>query len=240
MGMTKETRAVTIKTLMDSKSGFTKDDQAGLELLPDKTLLAFEALAKGDQMAADKSPADAIIQNKANADAALAAHAHGVNATDQAAAATKMKADKEASDKKAQDDADAADKGGKQKAAEQRALAVKASGLTEEEFEEQEYLKSAPETLRTLFERQKKQDAARKAVLVAGLKAAQSEFTEVELKAETLDRLERMARAHKVGETAADYSARPMPRAAEGEADVFANPPDSYKLAIERRKAAVN
>jgi Uncharacterized protein conserved in bacteria (DUF2213) len=101
----------------------------------------------------------------------------------------------------------------------------------------EDYLKSAPVEIRTLVERQQKQDAARKTALLGQLKTAQSEYTEDELKVMDVDQLERLARVAKV-ETPADYRGRGVARAAE-ENDVFLNPPDPYALALKAREQKV-
>lgn len=81
-------------------------------------------------------------------------------------------------------------------------------------------------------------DTARHAELVTVLKTAQSEYTEDELKKESLANLERFARMAKVVEP--DHSGRIVPRAAADGTDVFLNPPDGYQLALAARKSAVN
>jgi hypothetical protein len=118
---------------------------------------------------------------------------------------------------------------------EKAVLDAKLKAAESKELTEDEFLKAAPPTLKTLIERQKAQDAARKATLVASLKAAQSEFTEEELTAEPLDRLERMARAVKV-ETPVDFSGRGLPRVAGETKDTFAAP-DPYADGVKALQA---
>lgn len=211
--MTKESRAAAIKALISNPvTGFTVEDQKALDAMPDK---AIEALSKGAVAhllaAAAASPADDIIKNKANADAALAAHAHGLNAADAMQAQKDLKKTQDAA-QKAKDDAAAApiedDKDGKKaKAAEQKARAA-ASGKTLAEIEEDDYLKTAPASVRTLVTRQRTQDTARKTELVRVLKTAQTEYTEAELQAMELDGLERLARVTKAEAPVPDYSHR--------------------------------
>ncbi|MCR4301806.1 MAG: hypothetical protein NUV51_09365 [Sulfuricaulis sp.] len=93
---------------------------------------------------------------------------------------------------------------------------------------EDEYLKSAPVSIRTLVEERKAQDAATKTALVAQLKSA-SVLTEEQLNAKPLDELRTLAAFAKV-ETP-DFSGRgvPMPRNA-GEDFV---PPDPYEKGLK-------
>ena len=92
----------------------------------------------------------------------------------------------------------------------------------------EDYLKNAPEEIRTLVADKKAQDAAQKADLVATLKAAQSEYTEDELKAMDVKALSRLVKVAKV-----DYSGQSFPRTA-AENDVYANPPDPYAAGIAK------
>src|ERR1017187_841790 len=86
--MTNEARTAAIKTLAELKdANYSPCDLKGIALLSDAGIATLVTLAA-------KSPADAIIQAKANADAALAGHAHGLNAQDAADTAKKAAADK--------------------------------------------------------------------------------------------------------------------------------------------------
>src|ERR1017187_8093355 len=86
--MTNEARTAAIKTLAELKNAnYSPCDLKGIALLSDAGIATLVTLAA-------KSPADAIIQAKANADAALAGHAHGLNAQDAADTAKKAAADK--------------------------------------------------------------------------------------------------------------------------------------------------
>lgn len=98
--------------------------------------------------------------------------------------------------------------------------------------QEEEYLKTAPESIRVLVAKQKAQDASRKAELVTALKGGP--LSEEQLKAKSTEELETLAAYAKV-ETV-DYSGRGTPRSAQ-ESDVYANPPDGYAEALKARKA---
>lgn len=109
--------------------------------------------------------------------------------------------------------------------------------LTEEEF-----LSIAPDSFRTLIERQQTQDVAIKTNLVSTLKAAQTEYSESELSAMTTDNLERFARAIGVPMAPAptNFSGRGMPRQLQADktSDVYANPPNPYEAGIKALRAA--
>jgi len=102
--------------------------------------------------------------------------------------------------------------------------------LTEEEF-----LAQAPESIRTLVTRQKEADAKLKNQLISAMKGSQDEYTEAELSSMSTEQLSRLARLAKVDTL--DFSGQGLPRAAE-HSDVFLNPPDSYKIALDKRAAA--
>ena len=103
-----------------------------------------------------------------------------------------------------------------------------------------EWIATAPPAMKTLIERQRKQDDEKREVLVAELKTAQEEYTEDELETMPLGDVERLARVIGLGkEQPADFSAaRAVPRAAADKDDVFLNPPDPYAEAIKRRNDA--
>lgn len=127
------------------------------------------------------------------------------------------------------------------KAEQLRAAAITASGKTPEQFDEDEWLKTAPKSLQAMVASKREADATRKDVLVSSLKAASSRLSEEQLKAKSLEDLEVLAAFAKVDEPAADFSGRGMPRAASDAKDVYLNPPDPYALAIAaRNKSAVN
>ena len=211
-------RSAALKTLADLRVkdaagkdvGLTPEEVKALEMLSDKGIAQLRDLA-------GKTPGDAIIQAKANADAALAAHAHGLNAKDQADAAAK--AAKEAPDDKMK--------------------AAQAAGFqTVEEHEKAEFYKKNPE-IKALVDGAIKAAAEKKAALVEALKALGA-LTEEQLKAKTVEQLEELAAFARVPK--ADYSGIGLPRAAEGADDVYSNPPDPYAEALKARrgKAAVN
>ncbi len=90
--------------------------------------------------------------------------------------------------------------------------------------------------LRTMAAAKKAQDETRHAELVTVLKAAQSEFTEEELKAQSLTSLERFARMTKTDTV--DQTGRIMPRAAASQ-DAYAAP-DPYAAGIKALQTTVN
>jgi hypothetical protein len=103
------------------------------------------------------------------------------------------------------------------------------------EVSEEEYLKTAPDSIRQLVADKKASDAAEKTALVTSLKDAQQEFTEVELQAMDLKALGRLANVVKVAKP--DFSGRGVVRDA-GAADVYSTPPDPYAAALEARRKA--
>lgn len=150
---------------------------------------------------------------------------HCENAATLKAASDKLAAEKAASDKKAAD-------------AEAALKAASEKQLTEEEF-----LKTAPESIRTLVTDKKVQDEAQKKSLVGQLKAASTVLTEEQLNAKTLDELKILAQFAKIAEPAADYSGRgaAVPRNAGDVVDY--TPPDSYApgiKALQEASKAVN
>jgi len=110
--------------------------------------------------------------------------------------------------------------------------AAESKPLTEEEF-----MKAAPASIKTLVERQKKSDAERKTTLIAELKTAQSEYKEDELKTMGVEELARLARVANIAEPADNYVGRGVPRAASERAeDPYLNPPDPYAPGLEARR----
>jgi hypothetical protein len=271
MSMTKEVRTAAIKALIENKDiGLTAEDAKWLEMVPDERLEAMKALGGAKLLALAKSPADVIIQNKANADAAIAAHAHGLNAGDQVMAAKKAAKAKGAPPDPtadpappADDDADPADDTdadtppavkaaaekfkvleAKRLADEAKLKAAQAAGLTLEEYEEAQWLKTAPASIRAMAAENKRVKAERKAELVAALKTASDALTEEQLNAKPLDELETLAKFAKLdAPVVTDFSGRgvPVPRSA-GEHNVHLNPPDPYKAGIAKMRGekAVN
>jgi hypothetical protein len=103
---------------------------------------------------------------------------------------------------------------------------------------EEEFLASAPESIKTLVAEKKAADAALKTSLIKTLKEVQSEYTEAELQSMGVKMLGRLARVANVEEPEeVDFSGQGMARhASTGAEDVYANPPDSYALALAAMK----
>ena len=110
-----------------------------------------------------------------------------------------------------------------------------AKPMTEEDF-----MKVAPASLKSLIARQQKQETEHKTELVTALKTAQEEYSEAELAAMSIESLERLARVAKI-EATPNFAGRGLPRFAAGkENDVYANPPDPYAEALKRQQGKVN
>ena len=121
------------------------------------------------------------------------------------------------------------------KAAADLKAAEELKALAEKPKTEEEFLATAPESIRTLVADKKAQDEAQKGTLVTALKTAQSEYSEDELKAMDLKSLRRLANVASVEQP--DYSGRGVvPNRTAAEADVYRNPPDGYALAIAAQK----
>lgn len=127
-------------------------------------------------------------------------------------------------------------------AAEARSKEVKESKepkqLTEEDF-----MRLAPESLRTLITRTQAAETSRKAELVAALKTCQEEYSESELSAMNLEQLERVGRLAKLEEVEPpmSFAGRAIPRSAskkDEKEDVFMNPPDPYAPGIKKLRDA--
>lgn len=129
-------------------------------------------------------------------------------------------------------------------AADARAKEVeKLRAAESKEYTEDEFMRIAPPSLKSLIMRQHKQETEHKAQLVASLKTAQEEYAEAELAAMPIDILERMARLAKVERV--DYSGRGVPRSAQESvetwrngwhSEVYTNPPNPYDEAIKTRR----
>jgi hypothetical protein len=233
-GEVQMTRKEHIDALLALKGAeFTDDQKKGIDMLPDATVATLHTLAS-------KTPADSIIQAKAAADAALAGHAHGLNAMDEADKAKKAAKDAAAAAKAKEDAADGGadddeeDASGKKVKAAQMKAAQAAGFDTIEAHEQDIFLKKNP-TLKALVDKQQKQDADRKAALVKALEGGK--LTAKQLEAKPLDELETLASYAGVEDEKVDYSGRGLPRAA-AEGDVYANPPDGYAIALEKRRLA--
>ncbi len=105
------------------------------------------------------------------------------------------------------------------------------------EQSEEEYLKTAPKSIKDLVARDKAQRAERKTALVSVLTTAQTEYSEAELNEMEVDDLERMARVAQAPVDQPNFSGRGVPRSAAAEEDVYAMPPDPYQAALEQRTA---
>ena len=116
-----------------------------------------------------------------------------------------------------------------------RAAKRKPATMTEEEW-----LASAPPSIKTLVEKHKKDEADRKDDLVEILKTAQDAYNEEELKTLELSALEKLAKIAKVDSPAIDFSAArsltSRKTKEEQEKDVYLNPPDPYQKALEDRR----
>lgn len=84
---------------------------------------------------------------------------------------------------------------------------------------EEDWMKRAPASVRKVVQAAQAQEQARHTELVAGLKAAQSTYTEDELKAMSNEALEKLAALVASTVPEADFSGRAFPRAASAKAD---------------------
>lgn len=137
---------------------------------------------------------------------------------------------KAAADKSAADAAAAAKKKEEDDA---KAAAMKTAAQSEED-----YLKTAPESIRTLVAEKKAQDEAEKAKLVADLKSCGA-LTEAQLKEKPLEELRTLAKFAKIEQP--NYSGNGVPRAASTEKGSYA-PPDPYAAGLKalRESKTVN
>ena len=122
------------------------------------------------------------------------------------------------------------------KAAQDATETLRAAAAAPRELTEVELLKVMPAEMRSLIERAKATDAARRTQLVSSLKAAQDGYTEAELTEMPLDQLEKVAKAVKVEAPVEDYSGRGTPKVLSGGEDF--TPPNPYDLAFKAAKAA--
>lgn len=143
----------------------------------------------------------------------------------------KLAEDAKAAEVKTAEDAKAADA----MAADLKAAQDKAAKLAEPKSEEQ-WMKEAPTSIRSLVGRAQAQEQAQKDTLVSQLKAAQDAYTEDELNAMSLDMLQRTAKIAKVATEAppVDYGAR-VPRVA---ADTAIPPPPDMNARIRAARKA--
>jgi hypothetical protein len=235
-------KADQVKTIL-ALGTFTDEQKAEVERLPDANVAHLATLAA-------KSPADALIQAKFNADAGVAAHGHALNMQDVADknkkdAAAKKKAamdanggkdpDADDDDPDAEDDSDEPDV--KTAKAHRRTLkAAAAAGLSVEDFQEQEWLKTAPKRFRDMAANDKAAKAARKTELVAALKGGP--LTDKQLEAKPVEELETLAAFAGIKpKDETDYSGRGLPELTAAQGDVYRNPPNAYDEAIKRERA---
>lgn len=101
------------------------------------------------------------------------------------------------------------------------------------EMTEEQWLAQAPQSLRAMHAKFKAAEVAQHTALVTSLKAAQSAYTEDELKSMSVDALSKLASALKVDEPTRDYSARNLSSGSGIAADL-----DPYGL--NKSKSAVN
>jgi len=107
------------------------------------------------------------------------------------------------------------------------------------ELTTEDFMKVAPPEIKSLLDKTQKAETERKGFLVTELKACQSEYSEAELSNMKLEDLERLARVSGADVPPADYTARGLSRFPSKEdraKDVYANPPNPYKLAIAKAK----
>lgn len=111
---------------------------------------------------------------------------------------------------------------------EEKLRAAASKQLTAEEF-----MAAAPPELRSLIDRQQRQETELKAALINELRTAQSEFSVDELSVKPLDELQRMARMVKVDTARVlDYSGRGLAVSRAAEAEDY-TPPDPYAPALK-------
>jgi hypothetical protein len=101
---------------------------------------------------------------------------------------------------------------------------------------EDEWMRTAPASVRSLVDRAKAQEAEVKGRLVASLKAAQKVYTEAELTAMSVEQLQKLAQVANVEEQPTNFGGLGFPRAAsEASDDVYRNPPDGYRIALDKK-----
>jgi len=209
------TKAERVKALMGRTHAAVKDE---------KILTA----ASDDMLKALEDGADAA--DKAEKDANEKAEKEKKEQEERDAA--KKKAAAEGKDDGADDDEDdaAADKGKKRTAEGERKI-------EEPPMTEEKWLETAPPSIRDMVARHKAADAKAKDALVGKLKTAQTVFTEAQLKTKSVEQLEEIAALVKVETAPVDFSGR-APRAAEENDYITQPPPDGYKIALEKQRAA--
>jgi hypothetical protein len=103
---------------------------------------------------------------------------------------------------------------------------------------EEEFLKAAPESIRTLVENQKQQEATEKASLVTKLAAASKALTREQLEARSLEDLRTLAAFAKV--EAVDYSIKGVPSVRHAASSEDFTPPNPYEAGVKALQSKVN
>ena len=103
---------------------------------------------------------------------------------------------------------------------------------------EEDWLKSAPENVRSMVVRFQTAEQKQKDELIASLKTAQKVYSEDELKKLTVEELQKIATLSNVETTPVDFSARASARAPDTD-DVYSKPPDGYAMALDKAAGEV-
>ncbi len=151
------------------------------------------------------------------------------------------KAIKDAADAKIAEDAKvaaAAKKVADETEAAKLAAAAAQKVTSDEPLTEAEVMAVLPKRLKDMISRQEAQETARHTELVALMKAAQTEYTEEELKVMELSQLERMSRIARVPAPVIDFSGRGTPRATEDANAVPAPPNFNERVRAARAKVS--
>lgn len=112
------------------------------------------------------------------------------------------------------------------------------SGERREAMSREDWIKAAPPEVRTLLEREEAREKATKDALVAKLKGAQSAYTETELKALSIDQLNKLAQIANVKTGPVDLSLNVPRDAASGDDEVIPPAPSILKALREQKKPA--
>jgi hypothetical protein len=103
---------------------------------------------------------------------------------------------------------------------------------------EEEFLAAAPDSIKAIVAEHKAAEAAKRTALISGLKAAQSVYTEDELKAMPTASLEKVSKLAEGAKPKTDFSVKGAPRAAaSAEGDHAPEPPDMTKKILAMREA---
>jgi hypothetical protein len=192
---------------------------------------AFTAAEGSDKLAGDETPAQEVDMNKQERVKALIASPKSpFTACDQtmleAASEERLVALEQHVKSLAEAEQQNAELGQRVTAAEAKVAEFAAAAAKPKT--DDEWLASAPASVRALVDGAKAQEAARKAELVGALKTAQSEFNEEELNGMSVKELERISRVAGVKAAAApvDFSAQAPRVAKTGDNDAIPAPPD--------------